>query len=134
MFDDGFAIASDAAAPAIPVAVNVTDPLTPTALAVRVFGPAAFPSVQLPTVAMPDAFVAVVPPVMDPPPAPAKKLTDAPLTGFPFASWTFTDGGVGTAVPAIAVCPSPAFIETDPAEPAVAVAVKVKIRSAIALG
>jgi len=45
-----------AAAPANPVAVNTTG-VTPGALAVSAFGPAIVPSIQLPTVAMPAAFV-----------------------------------------------------------------------------
>src|SRR5436309_11613194 len=50
--------AIDVAAPAMAVAVNVTGlPFNPVDVAVRVLAPAALPSVQLPTVAMPLAFV-----------------------------------------------------------------------------
>src|SRR5438067_8386914 len=50
--------ATDAAAPAVPVAVNVTGlPFSPVDVAGRVLVPAGLPSVQLPTVAMPLALV-----------------------------------------------------------------------------
>jgi hypothetical protein len=110
--------------------VKLADPLRPTAPAVSVFAPAVAPSVQLPTVAIPDAFVVVLAPVNDPAPLPMKKLTLAPLTGLLFASRTFTDGATVTAVPATAVCPSPALTMIEPGAPAVAVAVNVITRSA----
>lgn len=133
MFEDAFAIAIDTGAPAIPVAEKVTLPESPTAPAVRVFAPAMSPRVQLPTVAMPDAFDVAVAPVTEPPPLATEKFTVVPLTGFPFASVIFTDGAVATAVPTTAVCELPPLIAIEPTLPAVAVAVNVTIRSAIAL-
>jgi hypothetical protein len=91
------------AAPAVPVAVNVTgDPVSPAEVAVSVFVPTVAPSVQLPTAAIPLAPVVAAPPVIDPPPDATANVTATPLTGFPFASLTCTDGGVATADPAIA--------------------------------
>ena len=54
------------AGPAMPAAVNVALPAE--LVAVNVLVPAVVPSVQLPTVATPLAFVVAVPPVIDPPP------------------------------------------------------------------
>ena len=118
--------ASELAAPAVPVAVNVTGlPDKDPAVAVRVLVPAVGLSVQLPTVATPLAFVVWLPPVIVPFPGATANVTATPLTGFPFASFTITDGGVATAVPAVAVWPLPAFTAIELAAPAVPVAVNV---------
>src|SRR4051812_31310683 len=114
-----------AAEPTVPVAVNVAD--SEPAFAVRVFGPTVTPSVQLPTVAIPLAFVVAVPPVTLPPPVATVNVTVAPGTGLPFASLMSTDGAVATAVPAIADCASPALFVIEAAAPTVAVAVKVTL-------
>src|SRR5205085_179292 len=91
-------------APAVPLAVNVIGlPFTPGAVAVRVFWPAAVPSVQLPTVAMPPASVVWVAPVMLPLPGATANVTPTPGTGLPLASLTITEGGIGTALPAATV-------------------------------
>ena len=93
-----------AAAPAVPVAVNVTGlPDKVPDVAVSVFCPAVAFSVQLPTVATPLALVVWLPPVTAPLPAAGVKVTVTPATGFPFASFTITEGGDATAVPAVAV-------------------------------
>src|SRR5207245_7435946 len=93
-----------AAAPAVPVAVNVTGlPDNVPDEAVSVFCPAVGLSVQLPTVATPLAFVVWLPPVIVPFPGATANVTATPATGFPLASFTSTDGGELTAVPAGAV-------------------------------
>src|SRR5436309_2096885 len=112
-----------AAAPATPVAVNVA--LSAPAVALRLFGPAVPPSVQLPTVAIPLAFVVALPPVTLPPPAVTANVTPTPATGLLCASVTSTAGGVATALPAIALCASPALFVIDVGAPAVPVAVNV---------
>ena len=90
-----------AAAPAVPVAVNVTGlPDNVPDEAVSVFCPAVGLSVQLPTVATPLAFVVWLAPVIVPFPGVTANVTATPATGFPFASFTSTDGGELTAVPA----------------------------------
>src|SRR5207302_1602572 len=63
--------------------------------------------VPLPTVAIPLASLVWAAPVTLPLPEPAAKVTDTPDTGLANASVTITDGGVGTVVPAGAVCPLP---------------------------
>src|SRR5437870_5521709 len=93
-----------AAVPAVPVALKVTGlPLKPVEVAVSVFGPAVALRVQLPTVAMPLALVIWLPPVTVPLPTAGENVTDTPATGFPFASFTLTDGGELPAVPAAVV-------------------------------
>ena len=74
-----------------------------------VLGPAVVPSLQLPTVAIPDAFVVVEPPVMLPPPVPTANVTATPAIGLSPASVTFTDGAVGSVAPAAADWLSPAL-------------------------
>src|SRR6184192_995943 len=92
-----------AAAPAVPVAVNVIGlPVSDPDVAVRVLLPEVALSVQLPTVAMPLPFVVWLPPVIVPFPGATANVTATPVTGFPFASFTITDGGDETAVPAVA--------------------------------
>jgi hypothetical protein len=76
--------------------------------AVSVLLPAVEPSVQLPTVAIPEAFVACEAPVTEPPPLATANTTITPLTGIPLASVTVTAGATATAVPTVALCPSPA--------------------------
>src|SRR5438105_2489409 len=89
-----------AAAPAVPVAVNVTGlPESEPDVAVKVFEPAVALSVQLPTVAMPLPLVVWLPPVIVPFPSATANVTATPVTGFPFASLTITDGAALTAVP-----------------------------------
>src|SRR5207237_943483 len=89
--------------PATPAAVNVTGlPVSDPEVAVNVFGPAVALSVQLPTVAMPLPLVVWLPPVIVPFPAATANVTATPVTAFPFASLTITDGGALTAVPAVA--------------------------------
>jgi hypothetical protein len=51
---------------------------------------------------MPDTLVFCVAPVIEPPPDATENVTVTPLTGFPFASVTFAEGGVATAVPGLA--------------------------------
>src|SRR5205807_2399896 len=92
-----------AAAPTVPVAVNVTGlPVSDPDVAVRVLLPAVALSVQLPTVAMPLPLVVWLPPVIVPFPGATANVTATPVTGLPFASFTITEGGVLTAVPAVA--------------------------------
>src|SRR5205807_2578068 len=92
-----------AAAPAVPVAVKVTGlPDKVPELAVNVFEPAVALRVQLPTVATPLALVVWLAPVIVPFPGATASVTATRATGFPFASFTITDGGILTAVPAVA--------------------------------
>src|SRR5437588_550285 len=92
-----------AAVPAVPVALKVTGlPLKPLELAVSVFGPAGALSVQLPPVATPLALVVWLAPVIVPFPGATANVTATCATGFPFPSFTITDGGEPTAVPAVA--------------------------------
>ena len=87
----------------MPVAVKVTGlPARPAEVAVRVLGPAVVPRVQLPTVAMPLAFVVCSAPVTVPPPEAAANDTATPCTGLLVASRTITEGGAATAVPVVA--------------------------------
>src|ERR1041384_7094094 len=112
------------ALPADAVAVNRRDG-SPVTVAVRVSTLAVEPSVQLPTAPVPAAPVVPTAPVSEPLPAVTLNVTCTPDTGFAKASFTTTAGGVATLVPAVAVWPSPAFLATDAAGPAVPVAVKV---------
>src|SRR5205823_3456518 len=82
-----------AAAPAVPVAVKVTGlPVKVPELAVNVFEPAVTLRVQLPTVATPLALVVSLAPALALFPAAAANVTATSATGFPFASFTITDG------------------------------------------
>src|SRR5207253_1110675 len=122
----GLFAAIAAAAPAVPVAVNVTGlPVSDPDVAVRVLLPAVALSVQLPTVAMPLPLVVCVPPVTLPLPTAGVNVTATSATGFPFASFTITDGGDVTAVPAVADWLVGLFAAIVAAAPAVPVAVKV---------
>src|SRR5439155_920399 len=115
-----------AAAPAVPVAVNVTGlPASDPAVAVSVFGPAVALSVQLPTVATPLGLVVWLPPMIVPFPA-ATVLVDAPpASGLPFASLTRTTGGACTRLPTDPVWLSAQLAAIVAAAPAVPVAVNV---------
>src|SRR6266550_7378490 len=91
--------------------MNVTDAgLRPVPVAVSVFAPAFVPSVQLPTVATPDALVVALAPVIVPPPLATAKVIANPGTPFPNASDTLTAGRTGTGLPANPNCASPAAI------------------------
>src|SRR5205807_1743837 len=115
-----------AAVPAVPVALKVTGlPLKPVEVAVSVFGPAVALSVQLPTVATPLALVVWLAPVIVPFPGATANVTATCATGFPFASFTITDGGEPTAVPTVAVWLVRLFAAIVAAAPAVPVAVKL---------
>src|SRR5437762_1096627 len=74
---------------------------------------------------MPLPLVVWLPPVIVPFPGATAKVTATPVTGFPFASFTITDGGELTAVPAVAVWLVGLFAAIVAAAPAVPVAVKV---------
>lgn len=85
------------------VAVNVIgEPDSPAAVAVSVLVPAVEPSVQLPTLAIPDVFVLWVSPEMEPPPEATAKMTSTSLTGSAKASVTWTEGWVATDDPGAA--------------------------------
>src|SRR5205807_2008485 len=113
-----------AAAPAVPVAVNVTGlPVSDPDVAVRGLLPAVALRVQLPTVPMPLPLVLFPPPTPFPPPSAGVNVTATPATGFPFASFTITDGGDVTAVPAVADWLVGLFAAIVAAAPAVPVAV-----------
>src|SRR5215207_10231327 len=92
------------AVPAIAVAVKTTGPATPAAEALRVFGPAPLPSVQLVTVATPLVFVlrGVIGSMLPPPPV-TLNVTGIPATRLSSASVTTTEGATATAVPVAAV-------------------------------
>jgi len=118
------------AVPAVPFAVNVTGlPESDPDAAVSVFCPAVGPSVQLPTAAIPLASVVWAAPVTLPLPGPGAKVTDTPDTGLANASVTITDGAIGTALPAGAVCPPPPWgaIVAAAAEFTVTAAVSVTV-------
>jgi hypothetical protein len=101
------------AAPAVAVAENVTES-TPATLARKESRPAVEPSVQV-TDAAPEASLVEESALTLPPPASTVHFTTAPWTAFPCASVTRTLGAVATAVPAAAVCASPATIDSESA-------------------
>src|SRR2546430_1980123 len=114
-------------APAVPVAVDATG-LTDNVPeeAVRVFGPAVGLSVQEVRAAIPSAPVLTgLVGVTVPLPAAGVNVTATCATGFPFASFTITEGGVLTAVPAVADWLVGLFAAIVAAAPAVPVAVNV---------
>src|SRR2546422_1653515 len=120
-------IASRVALPAVAVAVNVTGlpPSVPDA-AVRVLSPATVPSVHEVTAAIPSAPVVTgLVGLTLPPPRPGANGTATPATGLPCWSFTIADGGIGTAVPTRACCPSPALMAIWVAAPAFPVALNV---------
>jgi hypothetical protein len=104
-------MANCVAAPATPVAVKLTgEPLNVPLVAVSVFGPAVVLRVQAGLVAMPAlSVVTALDEASEPEPVPVAKVTDTPLTALPCASVTFTDGGVATAVPTVALWLFPPF-------------------------
>jgi len=116
-----------AAAPAVPVAVNVTGlPESDPDAAVSVFDPAVGLSVHEVRAAIPsDPVLTGVVGVTVPLPAAGLNVTATPVTGFPFASFTITDGGVLTAVPAVADWLVALLATIVAAAPAVPVAVNV---------
>src|SRR5207237_512225 len=115
-----------AAAPAVPVAVNVTGlPESEPDVAVKVFEPAVARSEQLRVGAMPRPGGVWVHPAIVPFPGATANVTATPVTGFPFASLTITDGGELTAVPAVAAWLVGLFAAIVAAAPAVPVAVNV---------
>jgi hypothetical protein len=93
-----------AAAPAIPVAVKVTGlPDNDPDVAVKVFEPAVALTVHDVRAAIPsDPVLTGVAGVTVPLPAAGVNVTATPATGFPLASFTITEGGALTAVPAVA--------------------------------
>ena len=96
----------DAATGAVPWATMTTGlPGTPGAVARRVCVPTSGPSFQNPERAIPSASVTAFGVPTDPPPSPIEKVTEYPLTGFPLASVTRTDGGFTTNVFTGADCP-----------------------------
>jgi len=97
-------IASCVAAPAVPVALKLIGlPVRPATVAVTVFAPAAVPSVQLASVAMPLAFVITIDGgAIVPPPDVMANVTLTPDTGTAPAPVTNTLGGAATTVPAVA--------------------------------
>jgi hypothetical protein len=118
--------------PAVPVAVNVTGlPVSVPEVAVRVFVPAALPSVQPPTVATPLALVVWLPPPMLPPPDATANVTATPAIGLLFASVTMTAGAIGTGVPAVAVWLLPALTAMRAAGPALTVTVAVAVTTVV---
>src|SRR5207253_1466044 len=103
------------AAPAAPVAVNVTGlPVRPVAVAVREFGPAVVLSVHDVSAATPLAFVRTgVVGLTLPLPAAGANVTETPATGLLNWSRTITAGGVGTGVPTVPVWLLPALGAID---------------------
>ena len=99
------------AAPAVPVAVIVNgEPVKVPLVAVKVFAPASVPSVQAGLVAMPVLSVVTAPlEAKEPDPLATAKVTDTPLTALPWASVTFTDGAITTAVATVALWLLPLF-------------------------
>ena len=91
------------AAPAVPAAVNVTgEPMRLSFVTVNVFDPTDVPSIQLPTVAIPLAFVVTDAPVTEPPPVATTNVMFTPIAGLLNSSTTITLGAVPTAEPAVA--------------------------------
>ena len=88
---------------AVPVAVNVTgEPVSPVLVAVIVFEPTDAPSVQEPTVAIPEPFVVAERLVPEPPPVATAKVTLTPETGLSLMSLTITLGFMATDVLTVA--------------------------------
>src|SRR5205807_2060134 len=127
LFDGAVVSASFVAAPAVPVAVKVTGlPDNVPDVAVSVFVPAVGLSVHEVRAAIPsDPVLTGVVGVTVPLPAAGLNVTATPVTGFPFASFTITDGGVLTAVPAVADWLVALLATIVAAAPAVPVAVNV---------
>ena len=83
------------AAPAVAVAEKVKGlPVSAGwVVAVSVLAPAVLPSVHEPTVAIPDAFVVALAPVIDPPPLATANVTATPAFALPLASVTSATTG-----------------------------------------
>src|SRR5207302_9530707 len=109
------------------VAVNVNGlPESDPDAAVSVFGPTVGLNVHEVRAAIPsDPVLTGVVGVTVPLPAAGVNVTATPVTGFPFASFTITDGGEVTAVPAVADWLVGLFAAIVAAVPAVPVAVNV---------
>src|SRR5205823_6049021 len=116
-----------AAAPAVAVAVKITGlPASPLAVARAVSVRAVVPRVQEVAVATPLPSVVTGVAGFTVPFAPvALNVTATPETGFPFASFTSTEGGELTAAPAVPGWLVGLFAAIVAAVPAVAVAVKI---------
>src|SRR5206468_11045243 len=84
------------------VAVKLTLPARPAAVAFSVYCPDVFGSVQLPSVAIPDRFVVAVAPVRLLPTVAIANVTATPETGLPLAAFTTAAGRVPTAVLTVA--------------------------------
>src|SRR5205807_1444054 len=109
-----------------PVAVKVTGlPDKVPELAVNVFEPAVALRVQLPTVAMPLPLEIGRASCRERVPAAGVDVTVTSATGFPFASFTITDGGDVISVPGGAHSLVRVFGATVVCSPALPVAVKV---------
>src|SRR3954447_12585571 len=98
--------------PAHSAAVKAAGVLAPAAVAESVFTVAGVPSTQLPSVAMPLAFVTALAAVAYPPPPVTANVTGTPASGALERSRPCTEGAVGTACPAIAAWLFPAFTTT----------------------
>src|SRR5437764_1159418 len=116
-----------AAAPAVPVAVNVTGlPVSDPDVAVSVFDPAVALRVHEVRVAIPsDPVLTGVVGVTVPLPAAGVNVTATPPTGFPFASSPITGGGDLSPAPAVSDRLVALFAAIVAAVPAVPVAVNV---------
>src|SRR5207249_7006576 len=119
VLEGGVVSASLFAAPAVPVAVNVTGlPARPEAVAVSVFVPAVELKVHEVAAAIPSVPVVTgVVGVTVPLPGATANVTATPDTGLPLASFTITEGGGVIAVPAGADVPPP-FAAIEAAAPA----------------
>ena len=116
-------MANCVAAPAVPVAEIVSgEPANPAEVAVSVFAPAMVPNIQAGLVAMPVLSVVTAPvEASDPLPLATANVTDTPLTALPWASVTFTDGAIATAVATVALWLLPPFTAICVAAPALTV-------------
>src|SRR5205823_974548 len=116
-----------AAVPAAAVAVKITGlPASPLAVAREIGSASGRERVQEVAVATPLPSVVTGVAGFTVPFAPvALNVTATPETGFPFASFTITDGGELTAAPAVPGWLAGLFAALVAAAPAVAVAVKI---------
>src|SRR4026208_1019352 len=95
-------MATDAGGPGTPIIVTVNGCSPPT-VTVMVFGPAIFPSVQVPTGVGDPESVVVGAPTSVPPPLVTVTVTATPTMRFPSASRTENVGVVGRVRPAVPV-------------------------------
>src|SRR5690348_11842859 len=123
------------ALPAVPVAVKVTGlPLSVPDVARSVFVPAVGPRVHDVAAAIPLALLVTgVVGLTVPPPDATANVTATPATGFAFASVTRTEGGIGTAVPAVTVWLFPALTAMLAAAPGFTVTVAVAVTTKVPL-